>query len=86
LPQVTPQNFIVSNQNPTFVAQQKAEQLELRKREEKEEAKRIARAAKEQGRANRDDDMDFFAAYYKEYFHGKGLISLKKCTNHPRKI
>jgi hypothetical protein len=40
----------------------------LRKREEKEEVKRITKAAKEQGRANRDDDMDFFAAYYKEKF------------------
>jgi hypothetical protein len=40
----------------------------LRKREEKEGVKRITKAAKEQGRANRDDDMDFFVAYYKEKF------------------
>jgi hypothetical protein len=42
--------------------------VEERKRAQKEETKRIAKAAKEQGRANRDDDMDFFAAYYKEKF------------------
>ena len=42
--------------------------VEERKRAQKEETKRIAKVAKEQGRANRDEDMDFFAVYYKEKF------------------
>jgi hypothetical protein len=49
------------------------EELDLRKREQKEEVKRIAKAAKEHGRANRDEDMDFFAVYYKEKFPGYTL-------------
>jgi hypothetical protein len=43
----------------------------------KEEVKRIAKAAKEQGRANRDEDMDFFSAYYKEKFTGKQFKEFK---------
>jgi hypothetical protein len=50
----------------------------LRKREEKEEVKRIIKAAKEQKRANRDEEMDFFAVYYKEKFPGVKFIDFKK--------
>jgi hypothetical protein len=55
----------------------------LRKREEKEEVKRIAKTAKEHGRANRDEDMDFFAMYYKEKFPGIQFKHFKKAENHP---
>jgi hypothetical protein len=56
----------------------------LRKREEKEEAKRIAKAAKEQGRTNRDEDMDFFAVYCKEKFPVAKFKDFKKVANHPK--
>jgi hypothetical protein len=57
--------------------------VEERKRAQKEETKRIAKAAKEQGRANRDEDLDFFAAYYKDKCNGLSLIEVKKMSNHP---
>jgi hypothetical protein len=58
----------------------------LHKREEKEEAKRIAKAAKEQRRANRDEDMDFFAAYYKDKFDGVKFKAFKSTKSHPQRI
>jgi hypothetical protein len=58
----------------------------LRKREEKEEVKRISKAAKEQGRANRDEDMDFFAAYYKERHFGSKFKEFKRIKEHPKVI
>jgi hypothetical protein len=44
----------------------------------KEEVKRIAKVAKEQGRANRDEDMDFFAAYCKEKFSTNKFKDFKR--------
>jgi hypothetical protein len=58
----------------------------LRKREEKEEVKRIAKAAKERGRVNRDEDMDFFAIYCKEKFSGTKFKDFKKVKNHPQRV
>jgi len=71
------------NHRSAFVAQEKNKIEVNRKREQKEEVKRIAKAAKEQGRANRDEDMDFFAAYYKDKCNGLGFIEVKKILNHP---
>ncbi len=50
----------------------------MRKRKQKEEAKRIEKAAKEQGRANRDKDMNFFAAYCKEKYPSIKFKEFKK--------
>jgi hypothetical protein len=60
--------------------------VEERKRAQKEETKRIAKAAKEQGRANRDEDMDFFAAYYKEKFAPMKFKEFKANKTHPKSI
>jgi hypothetical protein len=54
------------NHRSAFVAQEKNKIEVNRKREQKDLVKRIQKAAKEQRRANRGDDMDFFAAYYKD--------------------
>ena len=43
----------------------KKQYLGLRKREKKEEQKAMAKISKVQNRANRDDDMNYFASYYK---------------------
>jgi hypothetical protein len=43
-----------------------------------EELARLAKVAKEQGRSNRDEDMDFFAVYYKDKFAGLKFIAFKK--------
>jgi hypothetical protein len=58
----------------------------LRKRDEKEEVKRIAKAAKEQGRTNRDKDMDFFAVYYQAKFPNFTFKKLLSAPNHPECI
>jgi hypothetical protein len=58
----------------------------LRKREEKEEVKRITRAAKGHRRANRDEDMDFFATYYKEKYLQMNYKDFKNDLNHPKRI
>jgi hypothetical protein len=44
----------------------------------KEEVKRITKGTKDQRRANRDEDMDFFAVYYKEKFSGEKFSNFKK--------
>ena len=43
----------------------KKQYLGLRNREKKEEQKAMAKISKVQNRANRDDDMNYFASYYK---------------------
>jgi hypothetical protein len=58
----------------------------LRKREEKEEVKRITKAAKEQRRANRDENMEFFAVYYKDKCNKMKFIEFKKDKKHPERI
>ena len=60
--------------------------VEERKREQKGEVKRIGKVAKEQGRANRDEDMDFFSTYYKEKCLGVKYLAFKKQVNHPKLI
>jgi hypothetical protein len=52
----------------------------------KEEVKRITKAAKEHGRANRDEEMDFFAVYYKDKFFGMKFKDFKKIEGHPKRI
>jgi hypothetical protein len=44
------------------------------------------KAAKEHGRANRDEDMDLFAVYYKEKCDRMKFSELKRCKNHPERI
>ena len=48
--------------------------------------KAIAKKAKENSRANRDEDMDYFVAYYNNKFAGHKFLALKKEGNHPSKI
>jgi len=52
--------------------------VKIKKRELKVEEKALAKKAKENSRANRDEDMDYFAAYYKEKFAGYKFSQLKK--------
>jgi len=71
------------NHRSAFVAQEKNKIEVNRKREQKDLVKRIAKAAKEQGRANRDDDMDFFAVYYKEKFKMLKFKAFCLIKDHP---
>jgi hypothetical protein len=48
-----------------------------------EELARLAMVAKEYGRSNRDEDMDFFAVYYKEKFACLKFIEFKRIRSHP---
>jgi hypothetical protein len=50
----------------------------LSNRELKVSEKALSKKAKENGRANRDEEMDFFAAYYKESFRGQSLWHSRK--------
>ena len=70
--------MIFTNHKPVYVARQEIETVEERKREQKQEDKRIVNAAKEQKRVGRDDDMSFFIAYYKEKFPGVKFKDFKK--------
>lgn len=61
---------ILANRKPVFAAkEEKRVELEC-KRDQKEVLKRMAKTAKENKRTNRDEDMDFFVAYYTEKFPG----------------
>ena len=68
------------------MARKEVEIVEERKRWQKGEVKRIEKVAKEQGRANRDEDMDFFAAYYKSSHFGAKFKDFKKMQTHPQII
>jgi len=46
----------------------------------------LVKKAKDNGRANRDEEMDFFAVYYKEQFSGSKYSAFKKHVDHPWKI
>jgi hypothetical protein len=58
----------------------------LSNRELKVSEKALSKKAKENGRANRDEEMDFFAAYYKEKFQGTKFVAFKKAEDHPWRI
>ena len=46
----------------------------------------LVKKAKENSRANRSNDMDYFAAYYKEKFPGQQFVVFKKSGGHPTRI
>jgi len=48
--------------------------VQAKKREMKVAEKALAKKAKESGRANRDEDMDYFSVYYVEKFKGTKFI------------
>ena len=68
------------------MARKEVEIVEERKREQKGEVKRITKVAKEHARANRDEDMDFFAVYYSEKFPNTRYKEFKKIKEHPKRI
>ena len=61
-------------------------QAHVKRRELKVMDKLFAKKAKENSRANRDEDMDYFAVYYKDKFAGIKFIAFKKNLNHPWRI
>ena len=63
----------VANKTPSkYMEEVKAQYFP--KRQLKYQSKPIKNIANGQGRANRDEDMDFFAAYYKETFVGMKFL------------
>ncbi len=46
----------------------------------------LSQKAKDSGRANRDEDMDYFAVYYKEKCSKLSFSAFKKESGHPWKI
>jgi hypothetical protein len=48
--------------------------------------KALVRKAKENSRKNRDKEMGFFVAYYKENYAKTKFIAFKTMKNHPWRI
>lgn len=63
-PQTQPFTAVLVNKRPYNVHYEELKVEQECKRKLKAEEKRIEKVAKEHKRANRDEDMDFFAEYY----------------------
>lgn len=73
---------------PTIINTKKEErkQNEYKKREFKAMEKTYTKKAKENSRANRDEDMDYFSIYYAEKHPGLAFKSFKTFKEHPSRI
>lgn len=79
-------DVILDNLRPVYRHNKEAKRAAERKRSQKEEIKRIAKAAKKHGRANRDENMDFLAAYYKEKFTNIQFKEFRRVQDHPTRV
>lgn len=61
-------------------------EAETKKREYKAAEKAITKKAKDISRANRNDDMDFFAAYYTEKCSGQAFKALTRDKGLPTRL